>query len=118
MIAYIYIRENGKIPADFSVVMKKHTRSDGVKARLAGGQLNLASVRRLRGASWRKLYISKHDFQVYIAHLIKNGYRLYGHVKDFIEKIPVEAAEVLDSLLSKYPKGVIVTPARWFNNCK
>lgn len=117
MDAQIYIRENDKTLPDFSVVMKLHTRKSGIKARLAGGQLNPASIKRLREAGHRTLYISiKHDFKGYCDHLVKCGYRHYGHVKDFVENIPAEVAEVLESLYEKYKNPVVLKPARWFNN--
>ena len=122
MKAYIYIRNNGFLPADFSVVMKKHVKGKGeptFKARLAGGQLNPATVKRLRGASYRTLYISKkHSFYDYVDYLIDNKYKLYVSIKDFVEKIPSEAAKVLTNILNEYPKPTVAGPARWFNNCK
>jgi len=122
MRAHIYIRDNGKTPADFSVVMKKHKKGEDkptFRARVAGGQLNRASVHRLREASARSLYISKkHDYSGYIDRLLRLGYKHYGVIQGFLDEIPKEAAEALEDLLGKYPQPQTAKPARWFNNRK
>jgi hypothetical protein len=118
MTGLVYLRErDGEI--DFEVVMKFHkkgTDTPTFRARVAGGRLCKASIKKLREASHRTWYVSKkHDYAGYIKKLIRLGFEYMGPVRGFVEEVPNKAADYLETYLMglKIKKSILCT---WFNN--